>query len=86
MNLFKYSNHIDGGPFENNILISVGRCKSMELNNTGWYIRLELPFTKDCLYDLSDGFKKLGPCRRILSIKKIYGVNKFITTSLWIPI
>jgi len=86
MKLFKIATHIEGENYIDNVLLSVG--KSFYFNNepNGWYIRLELPFTKTVDYvDAQDFLNKTGPCRKIYLWFKRPGIKRVLKANVWKP-
>lgn len=87
MKLFKLYTHIEGNRYDSNVLISMGKRYYFNNEPNGWYIRLELPFTKSREYVSSKDFEtKIGPCRKAFLWTKVSGRRKPIHISLWVPI
>lgn len=87
MKLFKIETHIDGDHYASNTFLSIGKNIKFNMEPWGWYIRLELPFTKIVDYvDAHNFIKKFGPCRKVFLIRRVPGIKKLIKVNAWNPI
>lgn len=79
--------HIEGSQYIDNVLLSFGKSCYFNYEPNGWYIRLELPFTKVVDYvDVQDFMNKSGPCRKTYLWFKRPGIKRVLKVNVWKPI
>jgi hypothetical protein len=87
MKLFKMVQHIEGDKYLDNILLSIGKSYYFNMEPDGWYIRIEMPFTKVTEYvDATDYSKKIGPCKRVYLIRSRPGIERLLKVAVWKPV
>jgi len=102
MKLIKIKTHTAGEPYVSNVFLAFGKnlrheyklqCKHVYssevigIQDDGWYIRIELPFSKVVTQmDPHDFTVNTGPHRRIWLFRRRPNINRLIKSWAWLPV
>jgi hypothetical protein len=102
MKLINIKTHIEGEPYVSNVLLAFGKnlrpaykpygkdvysSEVIGIQDDGWYIRIESPFSKVVTQmDPHDFTVKTGPHRRIWLFRRRPSIKNIIKSWAWLPV